>query len=228
METQFTNLRLLNHMKSLGLYKKQCYSQNETICSSIYTKNKIIYVVEGTLKAYSINQDGGYTILFLLNKGQTFIEDETSKKAFYDYNLVSVESKAILYMYDLTDTYSVIKQYPDLNQDLYNLWIEKYQLLEKRIRVIHHKSVQTRLIQVLLEFQETYGYICPKTKDVIINSPLNQEELAGYLRSSRVSINNIIQELKYKLLLDYDKKRIVLKKNSFHQFVNHNYGLICN
>ncbi|MEW7281165.1 Crp/Fnr family transcriptional regulator [Aquimarina sp. 2201CG1-2-11] len=225
MDSLFPNLKLLAHMKDLGLYTKHQFLQNKNLYDSTYTTNKIIYVADGTLKAYSIDEDGGYTILFLLSKGQTFIEDETSIKAFYNYNLESIPLETTVYIFDLKDIYKILNKRPDFHQDFYRLWIEKYNLLDKRIRIIHQKSIQTRLIQVLLEFQENYGYTCPETEDIIINSPLNQEELAGYLRSSRVSVNNIIQTLKYKLLLDYDKKRIVLKKNSFSNYICHNYSI---
>ncbi len=225
MDSLTPNLKLLAHMKDLGLYTKHQFLQNETIHHNMFATNKIIYVADGTLKAYSIDEDGSYTILFLLNKGQTFIEDETSIKAFYNYNLESISSETTVYIFDITDTHKILNQKQGFRQDFYHLWIEKYNLLDKRIRIIHQKSIQTRLIQVLLEFQEVYGYICPETEDTIINSPLNQEELAGYLRSSRVSVNNTIQALKYKLLLDYDKKRIVLKKNSFNSYICHNYSI---
>ncbi|RKN16281.1 Crp/Fnr family transcriptional regulator, partial [Aquimarina sp. AD1] len=91
----------------------------------------------------------------------------------------------------------------------------QYFQLERRIRTLTNNSAEQRLINVLLEFMEKFESISDNNQNIIIDIPLNQEEISNYIRVTRVTINKIINKLKKDLLIESNQQKIILKKGFF-------------
>ncbi|WP_062057649.1 Crp/Fnr family transcriptional regulator [Aquimarina longa] len=212
----WTSLELLNILTKNDIYMHSTYTLNEYIVHKEDIVDNISFIVEGVVKVSCINENGHEVIVAILHKNQTFGGSETFKNSNVSYNFKSIDKKTIIHKFSMNSIHEIIRQNNHLQKDLFLIWKEKHRLFEERIRVLNIKSTPLRLIEVFVEFKEKFGHSCPDSENIIINSPLDQEELANYIRTSRVSVNIIIQKLKYKSLIKYQQQKIVLKKEFFN------------
>ncbi|WP_103068361.1 Crp/Fnr family transcriptional regulator [Aquimarina sediminis] len=212
------SLELFNILINNGMYKYCTYNQNEFITHKENLFNNMYFIVNGIVKVSCTHQNGQELILVVLNQNQIFGGIGVLQNSSSNYSFESVDEKTTIQTFSMNSIYENIKKNQDLEKDLFQIWREKHNILEERIRILNIKSTASRLIEVLVEFKEKFGYLCPKTDNIIINSPLDQGELANYIRTSRVSVNNIIQKLKCESLIDYQNQKIVLKKDFFNYY----------
>ncbi|WP_103864201.1 Crp/Fnr family transcriptional regulator [Aquimarina sp. I32.4] len=219
------SLELLNILKSNGAYKSTSYTKNEAIIHKGDIATHLYVIINGSVKISCLHRNGQEVILVLLNQNQTF----GGNGAFHDldtnYIFKSVIETTVIEIYCMDDIYEMIKKNHNLQRELFRIWGEKYTMLEQRIRVLNIKSTLLRFIEVLMEFKEKFGYSCPDTNEIIINSPLDQEGIANYIRTTRVSVNTIIHQLKYASLIEYEKQKIVLKNDFFEHYKSIAYNL---
>lgn len=198
-------------------YRKTIYTKNEIILNNIRLSKKIYHIEKGTVKITHITKEGEELILFLLVENQVF-----GAVMCGDYHPCitskSISKKTIIYEFDFCSIEEVIKNNMNIHKKYLFLLRDGYSELENRIRILSIRSAEQRLVNTLLEFHQKFEKKTDRSENIIIDSPINQDELATYIRTSRVTTNNIISLLKKKLLIDYNKKHIILRKEFFNYY----------
>lgn len=205
-------MELFNVLITKGSYKSSTYSENEIINNKERASNKLYFIKEGAVKISLLTEKGEEIIPVLLNKSQIFGVNALFGDRYSSFTSESINNNTTIYMFDINTIYEMVTEDSNLQNDLLHILKEEYNEIENRIRVLIIRSAYQRLVQVLIELKDKFGYQCPYTNNVIINSPFNQDDLANYMRISRVTANNIINKLKEKSLLQYRKKQIILTK----------------
>ncbi|WP_024769341.1 Crp/Fnr family transcriptional regulator [Aquimarina macrocephali] len=212
---------LLNILVKNDQYNCNIYYQNEVIKSTGACSKKIYLIKNGVMKIGCFTDQGEEVVLIILTKNQVF----GASSIFIDfcsyciYESLSEETK--VYEFDKNIIQKAIKKNPDLYKDFLSILGKEYQEYENRIKTLQIQSAELRLIKVLFEFKEKFG--CPyNSEEIIIHSPLNQNELSNYIRVSRVTTNKIINKLNSNLLLEYSNKSIIIKKSFFDNYKQYN------
>ncbi len=221
------NLELLDILIKKEKYTCKFYKQNEIIKNNKCFSEKIYLIKEGVVKICSMTTNGEEIIPVLLAKNQIFGADIIFGNTYSLFYSESLSSKTKIYEFEINDIYNIIKNNNSLYKDLLCILDLEYSELEKRIKTLQIRSTELRLINAIIEFKEKFEYSSDFLNEtIIINSPFNQDELANYIRTSRVTTNNLINGLKNRALINYQKKNITLKKSFFNYYklINPSYS----
>ncbi|MHA7057180.1 Crp/Fnr family transcriptional regulator [Aquimarina sp. M1] len=209
------HINLLDGLIKAVKYKRNHYNQKEIITNQEYICNKFYIIKNGVVKVSSLTEKGDEVILFVLNKGQVFGSNPIIDNSYINYFCESLNEETILYEFDIQQVRNYIKENHFKNKDILIALGKHYFQLERRIRTLTNNSAEQRLINVLLEFMEKFESISDNNQNIIIDIPLNQEEISNYIRVTRVTINKIINKLKKDLLIESNQQKIILKKSFF-------------
>ncbi len=201
----------LNILIKNGHYKKMIYNKAEVILPKARRSDKIYYIKKGYIKASYISEKGYETIALILIKNQIFGLNILFDSSYSYFSYSSIED-SIIYEFEVQN---ISKS--DKHTYLIPLLLlsEEYFEIEKRIRILNHRSAKKRLTLSLIELQEKLSSISNYSNQEDINYPFNQNELADYTRTSRVTTNCFINELKNKSLLEYENQHLLLKNDFF-------------
>lgn len=84
-----------------------------------------------------------------------------------------------------------------------------FQDLEKTIYVLSQRSVEEKLLELLIYFGDKFGSNCDRGKEIIL--PLTHLDFAQYLNTTRVSITRSFQQLQIKKYIEIPKRgKIIL------------------
>ncbi len=212
--------QLLKTLIKNGLYKHSVYSKNEIILRSKCYSQSIYFIKEGIVKIMQITNEGEEIVPVLLSTGQVFGNDVIYGDFYSSYTSESLCENTSIYEFEINDIQLTINKDITFHKDLLSLLKEEHQQTEKRIKSLRIRSAEERLIQTFIEFYYKFKIPSNTTEHVFIRSPLTQNELAAYTRTSRVTTNNIINHLKNKSLIEYHNRDIVLKKAFFKYYKN--------
>ncbi len=206
---------LLTALMQIKNYRKTTYKKNEIIFQNKRFEEKFYLVKNGSIKITYLSEEGEETIPMLLTKNQVFGLDFIYGNFYSNFSYMSICNTTVIYEFDLKDIYQITNGTKNSYKILLPLLKDEYAEIEKRIKTLQIRSAKHRLISVLMELKHKFEQPSSSSDSTIINSPFNQDELATYTRTSRVTTNNFINELKSKALIDYRKRNITLKKGFF-------------
>ncbi|WP_298319050.1 Crp/Fnr family transcriptional regulator [uncultured Aquimarina sp.] len=208
-------INLLDGLIKANQYKRNCYDQKEIITNQECICNKFYLIKNGVVKVSSITERGDEVILFVLSKGQVFGSNPIIDNSHINHSCESLNEETILYEFDIQHVRNYIKENHFKYRDILIALGNQYFQLERRIQTLTNNSAEHRLINALLEFMEKFESISDNNQSIIIDIPLNQEEISNYIRVTRVTINKIINKLKKDLLIESNQHKIILKKSFF-------------
>ncbi len=207
--------QLLNTLVEKGLYKCSNYTLNETILKCKCYSNSIYLIKEGIVKIMQITYEGEEIVPVLLTKGQVFGNDAIYGEFYTTYKSESAHENTLIYEFSIADIRATVRNNITFHKDLLLLLKEEHYQAERRIKSLRIRSAEERLILTFIEFFNKFKHPSSTEEQAFIKSPLTQDELASYIRTSRVTTNQIINLLKSKSLIEYNNKEIVLKKDFF-------------
>lgn len=88
----------------------------------------------------------------------------------------------------------------------------KMQKIERRLENLVFRSAADRIREFLKELAENYGRELGKT--IMIPVSLSQEDIACLSATSRQTVNTVISDLKRDGIIDYDRKRIIIRDSA--------------
>lgn len=205
----------LNTLIKNGHYKKKTYNKTEVILRKARCSDKIYFIKKGYIKASYISEKGYETIALVLIKNQVFGINILFASS-YSYFSYSSINESVIYEFEVKK----LSKLKNSDTCLIPLLLigEEYFEMEKRIKILNIRCAKQRLALSLIELQKKLSYVSNCSNHEDINYPFNQNELADYTRTSRVTINNFINELKNKSLLEYKNQHLFLKKGFFTMF----------
>ncbi|WP_299439486.1 Crp/Fnr family transcriptional regulator [uncultured Aquimarina sp.] len=205
----------MNVLIKNGHYKKRTYNKAEVILPKARSSDKIYYIKKGYIKASYISEKGYETIAIILIKNQVF-GINIYFYSTYSYFSYSSINDSVIYEFEV-ENLSKLKNTDTCLIPLLLLG-EEYFEMEKRIRILNLRCAKKRLALSLIELQEKLSCLSSSSNHDDINYPFNQNELADYTRTSRVTTNNFLNEFKKKSLLEYKNQHLFLKKDFFRMF----------
>ncbi|WP_108866413.1 Crp/Fnr family transcriptional regulator [Aquimarina aquimarini] len=208
--------------------KYKTYSDNKTICLKQKNFNKIYLVKIGIVKINMITDQGQHIIISLQTKNEIIGACLTVKYDNYpSYLIVPIAKKTILFEFDITDVYKLINQKSIFKKSLLSIINWQHSKLEKRIQLLQIQSTEQRFIKSLIEFKEKFrNSFDHSKKNIEINSPLNQNEFATYIRTTRINMNIIVNTMKKEKLINYKYKNIILKEKFIDLYLSYFYSIL--
>ena len=85
----------------------------------------------------------------------------------------------------------------------------RLQKLEKRVERLSFKDSKSRLIEMILDFKDDFGKRVGD--EYFIDQNLSHKEIAALIATSRQTVTKLLNELRSKGLIDFNRKKIIIR-----------------
>lgn len=211
-------LKSLNALIPKDQKQSNHYSKKEIIVQGTSFYKKIFYIKNGAVKISSYTKNGEEIISLVLTTGQFFGAKPMIDNFHFYYVCEAQKDNTEVQEFDITNLQDLVYDKIFGNIEFLRILGNQYIELEKRINTLYLRNTEQRILNMLMEFKDKFDHKLDHQENIIIDMPLNQEELSNYLRVTRVTINKIMNKLKRKRLIKSDQNTITLTKKFFEYY----------
>ena len=194
------------------------YKKKELIFSEGNKANTLYFVNEGKIKIYKYTKDGKEQILYLLSEGEFFGELNILKEAKYGFNAEAIEDCKIctLSKDDLKDL--LIKK-PIISIKMLEALTERITSVENLVQNIATNDVNSKIAYLLVSLADKYGI--DNAGCIIINLPMNREDMANYIGITRETLSRKLKKFEEDGLIQIvgTKKIVILNKTELKDYI---------
>ena len=190
----------LQELTSLIIQKK--YPKNDLICREGESFESLILINRGKVKLYRNSVEGKEQILYILAEGDFFGERNLLLKPRpAEYNVEAIEETLVCTI-ARQDCYRLLLEHPAISLKIMEELCERIEKLENYLSNTGPRETDNRIGLLLSEFRHKYG---EKHSDgtIIINLPLNREEMANYIGLTRETVSRKLNALKEAGIIDF-------------------------
>jgi CRP-like cAMP-binding protein len=199
-----TSMQELERITSMQDIRK-----NQPIYFPTEPSNSIFFLKKGRVKLTRISPEGKEMILALVNMGEVFGEmaflDEGERNEFataLDDSLVCAINK--------NEFKGFVERNPELNLRITKLIGLKLKKYSERIEELVFKDAEQRVISFLLRLANENG---KQIGDEFFVKPfLRHQDIAELTATSRQTVNAILTGLREKEVINFDRKKLIIKK----------------
>ena len=194
------------------------YKKKELIFSEGNKANTLYFVNEGKIKIYKYTKDGKEQILYLLSEGEFFGELNILKESKYGFNAEAIEDCKIctLSKDDLKDL--LIKK-PIISIKMLEALTERITSVENLVQNIATNDVNSKIAYLLVSLADKYGI--ENAGCIIINLPMNREDMANYIGITRETLSRKLKKFEEDGLIQIvgTKKIVILNKTELKDYI---------
>lgn len=197
----------------ISLVQCQFYSKNEFIYEEGSKNENLIIIQKGKLKAFSRRVDGREQIFYLLTDGdfmgvRNLISDNKAS-----FSVSTMEDSHICKI-DKCDFQKLFMKYPSIGWKAMEVLCKRLEKMEFMVKKNTNREADARVNMVLLEFAQKYGSF--EKQGIVLELPLNREEMANYIGVSRETLSRKLATLKDEgvIQLISNKKILILDESA--------------
>ncbi|MBK8442029.1 MAG: Crp/Fnr family transcriptional regulator [Sphingobacteriales bacterium] len=216
------SIAISNYKPSIGVVE---FLNNEpnSLDSSVVTRNvqrgeyfylpnstteKVYYLESGRIKLGFIDEEGKEVLQDMLSSGQIFgeqgLSNETHRKEF-----AKALDNATVRIIRLSYLRELMAQKPDLTQKIIALINEKHYKMQERWRSQTRTHSKVRIIYFMIDLAKQHGRKVG-TEMLVLNF-FTHQELADLVGSSRQTVTMLLNDLKSRNLIYFDRKRLLIR-----------------
>lgn len=189
----------LQKVTSLIVQKK--YPKGSLICHEGEPFENLLLINKGKVKVYRNSVDGKEQILYILSEGDFFGERNLLiKEKLADCNAETMEETMVCTI-TKQDYRQLLLRYPDIGLKIMEELFERIDKLENLLANVNPRETEQRICLMLIEFRNKYGKIQPDGT-ILIDLPLNREEMANYIGLTRETVSRKLNVLKEAGIID--------------------------
>ncbi len=210
----FATLNEEELQKIISLINQKKYSKAGLICREGEPLENLLLINHGKVKVYRNSLDGKEQILYILGEGDFLGERNLFlKQKLADYNAEAMEDTLVC-MITGREFRQLLLQYPAISIKIMEKLCGRIDKLENLIGNISPRETDNRICMMLIEFRNKYGKKQPDGT-LLIDLPLNREEMANYIGLTRETVSRKLNALKETGIIDLignKKIRIINEK----------------
>src|SRR4051812_28105238 len=169
--------------------------------------SKIFFIVKGKIKITELTDFDDELVKDILTEGD-FFGDLSLEGVATDEVAEALTSNATVCYFEIGEFRKVLQSNPMLTMFYASKVSGKLKKLEGRHADLVFRDAKARLIRFMKNWARTDGN---KMGDkIILNNYLTHSEIAGFISTSRQSVNVLFNELRDSGLMSYNRKRIEL------------------
>ena len=219
-----SNTSSLWYFESVNLYQILCphrvKSMAEKHTYNTYKKDEFIYfpdeaathiymIVSGRVRLGHYQEDGKEAVTAILSKGEIFGElamaGEDVRK---DYAQV-MDANTTICPLSIENLKELMREDRELSFKLLKLIGFRLMKLERKLELLVFKDARTRIVEFL---KDTASWKGKKVGfETMIPTRLTHKDIAALTGSSRQTVTTILNELKSKNLINFDRKKILIR-----------------
>lgn len=198
----FATLNEEELQKIISLIHQKKYSKAGLICREGEPIENLLLINQGKVKVYRNSLDGREQILYILAEGDFLGERNLFlKQKLADYSAEAMEDTLVCTIAG-QDFRQLLLQYPTISIKIMEELCGRIDKLENLIGNISPRETDNRICLMLIEFRDKYGKRQPDGT-VLIDLPLNREEMASYIGLTRETVSRKLNALKETGMIDF-------------------------
>lgn len=194
------------------------YRKGQVIFFEGDIEDKLYIVNQGKIKIYKYNREGREQILYILSEGEFIGDMSLLKKGNFQFNAEALEDTLICTIAK-DDFDQIVTKNPEITLKILEVLHDRLISLENLIQNLSTKDVEIRIASMLLSFAKDFGV--EGEDGIVINLPLNREEMANYVGVTRETISRKLTSLQEENVIELvgNKKLIIKDKTYFKDMV---------
>lgn len=197
-----------NLLQLSDVVKVHHVGRNEFIDYGAGIYSKIYLVVKGKIKIAEANDMGDELIKDILAEGDLFGDLSLSGKPDADEYAEALTANTILLSLNVSDFKKAMYTTPFMAMNYASKVSSKLRKLEGRHADLVFKDAKSRLIRFIKDWAKTDGNRIGNK--IVLNNYLTHTDIAGFISTSRQSVNTLLNELRDSGMLFYNRKKIEL------------------
>lgn len=218
------NSSALWYFESVNLYQILCPHKVKTMADkhtfNYYKKDQYIYfpeepathiymIVSGRVRLGHYQEDGKEVISAILTTGEIFgelaIAGEEKRTDFAQ----AMEANTTICPLSIEELKALMKENRELSFKLLKLVGLRLMKLERKLELLVFKDARTRVIEFLKDAASWKGK--KVGFETMIPTRLTHKDIAALTGTSRQTVTTILNELKEKNLINFDRKKILIR-----------------
>lgn len=212
------------YFESVDLYELLCPTKtgnmNDTHAHTTFKKGEFVYfpeeasryiymISEGRVKIGSFAEDGREVIKAILSKGEIFGELALAgENVRTDFAQAMDEGTTVCPM-SIEDMQALMAGNQELSLKLFKWMGFRLKKLERKIESLVHKDARTRIIEFLRDAAAWKGK--KVGFETMIPTKLTHKDIAQLTGTSRQTVTTILNELKEKNIINFDRRKILIR-----------------
>lgn len=218
------NSSALWYFESVNLYKILCPHKVKTMAEHHayhhYKKDEFIYfpaeqathiymIVSGRVRIGHYQDDGKEIVTAILSTGEIFGElalaGEEKRKDYAQ----AIDAQTTICPLSITELAELMKENKELSFKILKLIGLRLMKLERKLELLVFKDARTRIIEFLKDAASWKGK--KVGFETMIPTRLTHKDIASLTGTSRQTVTTILNELKEKNLINFDRKKILIR-----------------
>ena len=218
------NTAALWFFESVNLYNTLCPHRVKTMAGkhvyNYYKKDQFVYfpedaaqdifmIVSGRVKIGNYLEDGKEVVTAILSTGEIFGElalaGEEKRRDFAQ----AMDENTTICPLSIEDLKDLMKVNKELSFSLLKLVGFRLMKVERRLELLVFRDARTRIVEFLKDAAswkgKKVGY------ETMIPNSLTHKDIAALTGTSRQTVTTILNELKEKNLINFDRKKILIR-----------------
>ena len=218
-EVQFWSLR--NFFLFNELSEEEMDALKQKMRDFVHAKNEYIYLADngtdqvyflksGFVKIGTISKDGKEIIKDILQPGEIFGELSLNLPGgIRDEYAQALGDDVVICAIHKSDFEGLLLELPALSIKVTKMLGDRLVKMERKLRSLVFKDSRSRIIDFLIELAEENGRRVGD--ETLIDNLLTHQEMANLTATSRQTVTTVLNELREKNLIYFDRKRILIR-----------------
>lgn len=185
------------------------YRKNEFIYFPEESANHIYMVADGRVKIGNYLEDGKEIVKSILTKGEIFGELALAGEEIRKDFAQSLDDTTSVCPLGIDDLKALMVQDKELSFKILKLVGLRLMKLERKLELLVFKDARTRVIEFLKDSAAWKGK--KVGSETMIPTSLTHKDIASLTGTSRQTVTTILNELKEKNLINFDRKKILIR-----------------
>jgi CRP/FNR family transcriptional regulator, cyclic AMP receptor protein len=211
------------YLKSMPLFRNLCEQQLKEVCTVAKIKtvyrteiinygseefSKLFFLVKGKVKLTELDEFSNELVKDILSEGEIFGDLELEGAPGDEEFAEALTANTIVCYFHVNDFKKILEANPILALNYVKKVSSKLKHVENRHADLVFRDAKARLIRFIKNWARKDG---SKVGDkIVLDNYLTHSDIAGFISTSRQSVNVLLNELRDSGLLFYNRKRIEL------------------
>lgn len=181
----------LEQVVSLVIQKQ--YPKDKYIFIEGSVNQNLVIINRGKVKVFCDTPDGKEQIFYILSEGDFMGERNLLSDYEISFSAQAMED-TLLCMIKKQDFQELLLRHPSIGMKIMEVLCKRLEKMESLVKKISPKDTDARINMMLLEFSREFGR--REEEGILIELPLNREEMANYIGVSRETVSRKLTALR--------------------------------
>jgi CRP-like cAMP-binding protein len=169
----------------------------------------IYLIAEGRVKIGSYTEDGKEVTKAILSAGEIFGELALIGQEKHTDFAQSMDNNTTIYPMNIDDMHELMAHNKALSLKIYKLLGLRIKKLERKVESLVFKDSRTRIVEFLRDWANEKGK--KVGFETMMKNYLTHKDIAALTGTSRQTVTTILNELKEKNIINFDRRRILVR-----------------